>query len=193
MTGVFSGALAYEFTQEPNDYGLIEVNGTTAHILNDYVALQTQYKAVTSVPAGTSQSVTRPTTCPPANSYANLNGTNDLPDTPAADIIKNGIDSKLYSAGKLITPSDWVTSYTIVDANGKTITNKQINNSGYTATNPANGGSGTSGSQVGGNSNGGTTSGNSTTTKSDGEMLRVDGRLVLGAFAAGIVAWNGLA
>jgi hypothetical protein len=190
MTGVFSGALAYEFTQEPNDYGLVSINGTTANLLNDYVALQTQYKAVASVPAGTSQSVTRATTCPAADSYANLNGTNVLPDTPAADLIKNGIASNLYSAGKLITPSTWSTTYTIVDANGKTITNKAINNSGYTPSNPANGGSGTSGSQVGGTTNG-TTGGNST-TKSDGEMVRVD-RFVLGAVAAGIVAWNGLA
>src|SRR2546423_3986840 len=101
MTGVFSGALAYEFTQEPNDFGLVSINGTTAHMLNDYVALQSQYNQVTTVTAGTVRAVTRPTTCPPANSYANLNGTNDLPDTPAADLIKNGIASNLYSAGKL--------------------------------------------------------------------------------------------
>src|SRR5579859_4011999 len=104
MTGVFSGGLAYEFTQEPNDYGLVTINGTTAHLLNDFVALQGQFAKVTSVTAGTAQAVTRPTTCPAANSYAHLNGTNVLPDTPAADLIKNGIPSNLYSPGKLIRP-----------------------------------------------------------------------------------------
>lgn len=187
MTGVFSGALAYEFTQEPNDYGLVEVNGTTAHLLNDFVALQSQYQKVASVSAGTSQSVTRATTCPAANSYAHLNGTNVLPDTPVADLIKNGIASNLYSAGKLISPSKWATSYTIIDANGNTMSNKNIDSSGYTASNPANGGSGTSGSQVGG---GGSVS-NSTTSTSAADGLRLSP--LFGVITLGVFAWNNLA
>ena len=189
MTGVFSGGLAYEFTQEPNDYGLVSINGTTAHLLNDFVALQSQFAKVTSVTAGTAQAVTRPTTCPAANSYAHLNGTNILPDTPAADLIKNGIPSNLYSPGKLIRPSTWSTNYTIVDQNGKTITNKAIDSSGYILTNPANGGSGSSGSQVGGSSGSG--SGNSTSSTSDVGSVRVSGLLAMAA--AGVVVWNGLA
>ena len=189
MTGVFSGGLAYEFTEEPNDYGLITVNGTTAHLLNDFVALQGQFSKVTSVTAGTTQAVSRATTCPAANSYAHLNGTNILPDTPVADLIKNGIASNLYAAGKLIKPSTWSTNYTIVDQNGKTITNKAINSSGYVVSNPANGGSGSSGTQVGG----GSSSGNSTSsTKSDAVGgVRVSGLLAMAA--AGIIAWNGIA
>ena len=190
MTGVFSGALAYEFTQEPNDYGLISVNGTTAYVLNDLIALQSQYAKVTSVTAGTAQTAVRATTCPAANSYANLNGTNVLPDTPAAALIQNGIASNLYSPGKLITPSTWSTNYTIVDQNGKTITSKAINSSGYVASNPANGGSGTSGSQVGGGSNG-TSSGSGTNSTSDAGSVRVSGFLMMAAVAA--VTWNGIA
>jgi len=187
MTGVFNGALAYEFTQEANDYGLVEINGTTAQMLNDYVALQSQYTQVTSVTAGSVQSVSRATTCPPANSYAHLNGTNDLPDTPAADLIKNGIASNLYSPGKLITPSKWSTSYTILDNTGKAITDKDINNSGYTPSNPANGGAGTSGNQVGGS---GSNSSNST-AKSNADALRFSP--MLAGVAIGVVAWNNLA
>lgn len=185
MTGVFSGGLAYEFTEEPNNYGLVDVNGTTATVLNDYVALQTQYNTVT-VTEGTVAAVTRMTTCPAANSYANLNGTNVLPDTPGADLIKNGISSSLYSAGKLIVPSSWSTTYTIVDQNGNTVTNKAIDSSGYTASNPANGGSGTSGSQIGGG-----TSTNGTTTSGAGQMRF--NPIFFGAVAVGVVAWNGLA
>lgn len=190
MTGVFSGGLAYEFTQEPNDYGLVSINGTSAYLLSDFAALQSQYAKVTSVTAGTAQAVTRPTTCPAANSYAHLNGTNVLPDTPVANLIKNGIPSNLYSPGKLITPSTWSTNYTIVDENGKTITNKAIDSSGYTVTNPANGGSGSSGSQVGGSS-GSSGTGNSTSSTSDAAGVRVSG--VLAMAAAGVVAWNGFA
>ena len=182
MTGVFSGGLAYEFTEEPNNYGLIEVNGTTATILNDYTALQTRYDAVTSVPVGSVASVTRPTTCPAANSYANLNGTNDLPDTTAPDLIKNGISSSLYSAGKLITPSSWSTNYTIVDQNGNIINDTTINSNKYTPTNPANGGAGTSGSQIGGATNG---------TSSGAGQLRFNEALY-GVVAIGVVAWGGM-
>ena len=185
MTGVFSGGLAYEFTEEPNNYGLVEVNGTTATMRNDFVALQKQYKAVTSVPEGSVASVTRPTTCPAENSYANLNGTNDLPDTPAPDLIKNGISSSLYSAGKLINPSSWSTTYTIIDENGKTITNKDIDSSGYNPSNPPNGGAGTSGSQIGGEGTNGT-------KKSGARQLWLNDAL-FGVVAMGVVAWNGLA
>lgn len=182
MTGVFSGALAYEFTQEANDYGLVQLNGTTATMLHDFIALQTAYKNVTTVTAGTSQSVTRATSCPAANSYANLNGTNNLPDTPAADLIKNGISSSLYSAGKLITPSKWATSYTIINYSGNQITNKNIDSSGYTASNPANGGAGTSGSQVGGGTN------TNSTAKSNANLLRFSP--ILAGVTAGTLAWN---
>jgi hypothetical protein len=184
MTGVFSGGLAYEFTEEPNNYGLIDVNGTTATLLNDYIALQTQYGSVT-VSEGTVAAVTRMTTCPAADSYANLNGTNVLPDTPAADLIQNGISSTLYSAGKLITPSSWSTTYTIVDQNGNTVTNTAIDSSGYTASDPPNGGSGTSGSQIGGGSS------VNYTTKSDGGQMRFN-PIVFGAVAVGVATWNGL-
>jgi hypothetical protein len=181
MTGVFSGALAYEFTEEPNNYGLIEINGTTAQMLHDFIALQSQYSSV-QVSEGTVAPVTRLTTCPPANSYANLNGTNDLPETPAADLIQNGISSSLYSAGKLITPSSWSTTYTIKDQNGNVITSASIDSSGYTPSNPPNGGAGTSGGQVG------ATNG----TRSGAGQLRFNEALI-GAFAVGVVAWNGLA
>jgi len=151
MTGVFSGGLAYEFTQEPNNYGLVRVDGKSATILNDFVTLQTQYKAITAVPQGSAPPTTRLPTCPPAENYTNLNGSNDLPDSPAADLIKNGISSSLYSAGKLVQPSVWATTkYSIVDQNGNEVKDKTINFTGYKASNPANGGAGRSGIQIGG-------------------------------------------
>lgn len=183
MTGVFSGGLAYEFTQEPNDYGLVELNGTTASLLGDYVALQKAYTSVTTISQGTVQAVTRPTTCPPQSSFFNLNATTSLPDTPAAAIIKSGVSSSLYSAGKLITPSNWTTSYTILDQNGKVVSNTEIGHDGYTATNPTNGGAGSS--------PGGSSSGNST-SKSSGVQLRFDATMA-GVIGAGLLAWNGLA
>jgi 1,3-beta-glucanosyltransferase GAS3 len=175
MTGVFSGALAYEFTQEPNDYGLVSINGTTAYILNDYNALRSQYELVTSVTAGTTDTVTRPKTCPPADSYANLNGTNDLPATPDPNLIAKGIASNLYSAGKLVTPSTWSTNYTIVDSKGNVITTKSISQDGSTS------------------SNGPGSTDNSTTGGKKSGVGRVRGSAVLAVLAIGGVAWNNLA
>lgn len=53
MTGVFSGGLVYEFTQEPSKYGLVQVsdNGTSVEKLVDYNNLQKMYKA-TAEPSG---------------------------------------------------------------------------------------------------------------------------------------------
>jgi hypothetical protein len=183
MTGVFSGALAYEFTQETNDYGLIEINGTSATLLNDYLALQSAYKNASTVSEGTAESVTRPTTCPPQSDFFNINATTDLPDTQAPDLIKNGVSSGLYSAGKLITPSNWSTSYAIMDQNGDVFSNTEINHSGYTPSNPGNGGSGSS---SGGNEG----SGNGTSTSGAGQ-LNFD--TMLGMLGVGLFAWNTLA
>ena len=173
MTGVFSGGLAYEMTQEPNDFGLVEINGTTAQMLGDFIALQSAYKNASTVTQGTAQSVTRLTTCPDQSSFFNINATTSLPDSPATDLIKNGVSSSLYSAGKLITPSTWSTTYTIMDQNGNAISNKAIDSTGFSATNPANGGTGTNG------------------TKSSAGKLRFDPTLV-GVFGVGLFAWNGL-
>jgi hypothetical protein len=174
MTGVFSGGLAYEFTQESNNYGLVSINGTSAYILPDFVALQTQYTAVTAVSRGNSSNVARMTTCPPANSYANLNGTNDLPGCPAPDLITNGVGSSTYSAGKLINPSIWSTTYDIYDPKGNLVADKSIDSSGYSPSNPANGGAGTSGSQVGGGT----------------KKTKFSSALVA-AMAVGVFAWTG--
>jgi Glucanosyltransferase len=180
MNGVFSGGLAYEFTQEPNDYGLVSINGTSAYVLPDYTTLQTRYGAVTNVSVGTSSNVTRLTTCPPQSSFFNINATTDLPDCPAPNLISNGISTSLYSAGKLITPSNWSTTYDIYDGNGNLMSDTSIDSSGYTASNPANGGA-SSGS---GGGNG--------TTKSEGGEVRYNSALLV-AMAIGVFAWNGLA
>jgi len=44
MTPVFDGGLAYEFSQEPNDYGLVQFDSQgNAHLLDDFYALQQQF------------------------------------------------------------------------------------------------------------------------------------------------------
>lgn len=53
MTGVFSGGLVYEFTQETNNFGLVKIspNGTYDEKLVDFNNLQKMYKS-TANPTG---------------------------------------------------------------------------------------------------------------------------------------------
>lgn len=47
MIDVFSGGLVYEFTQEPNNYGLVKVReNEDVELLADFLALQNQYHQV---------------------------------------------------------------------------------------------------------------------------------------------------
>lgn len=51
MTGVYSGGLVYEYSQEDSNYGLVEINGNSVTELTDFASLQSQF-ANTSNPTG---------------------------------------------------------------------------------------------------------------------------------------------
>ncbi|KAI9742297.1 MAG: beta-glucanosyltransferase [Claussenomyces sp. TS43310] len=82
MTGVYSGGLVYEYTEEGNGYGLVKVSGSTVNDQTDYDFLKSVF-AKNPAPtdgAGSSTSSTA-STCPPKD--ANWNVTTDaLPAIP---------------------------------------------------------------------------------------------------------------
>merc|ERR1712072_375485 len=51
MTGVYSGGLVYEYSQESSNYGLVEINGDSVSELADFTALQSQFSK-TANPTG---------------------------------------------------------------------------------------------------------------------------------------------
>lgn len=51
MTGVYSGGLVYEYSQESNNYGLVEISGSTVTPTSDFTALQSQL-AANKAPSG---------------------------------------------------------------------------------------------------------------------------------------------
>ncbi|PWY73516.1 1,3-beta-glucanosyltransferase Gel1 [Aspergillus eucalypticola CBS 122712] len=51
MTGVYSGGLVYEYSQESSNYGLVEIDGNDVKTLSDYDALKSAYSK-TSNPEG---------------------------------------------------------------------------------------------------------------------------------------------
>ncbi|SMR62108.1 unnamed protein product [Zymoseptoria tritici ST99CH_1E4] len=102
MTGVYSGGLAYEYTVEPNGYGLVEVDSSGAISPNrDFTALMQAFQA-TSNPSGDggARRQTSVMECPAESENWQVS-TNLLPEIPsgAADYIKNGAGKAVGLAG----------------------------------------------------------------------------------------------
>jgi hypothetical protein len=84
MTAVYSGGLVYEYSQEANKFGLVQLNGNTVQELDDFTALQKQYAANPSPSGdGGAKSTGSASSCPPYSSPAWVVGTTQLPALPA--------------------------------------------------------------------------------------------------------------
>ena len=85
MTSVYSGGLVYEYSQEPSNYGLVEISsdGNSVTERADFTALQQAY-ASTPNPSGDGgyKSSGSASQCPPASDTWNVT-TTDLPAMPA--------------------------------------------------------------------------------------------------------------
>jgi len=97
MTAVFSGGLAYEYTMEENNYGLVEIKGGKVTKLEDFDTLKAQY-AKTKNPTGAGGFKTngKKSTCPPFVAGA-WEANNTLPSIPpkAEVYFKNGAGKPL--------------------------------------------------------------------------------------------------
>ncbi|KAK9449393.1 Glucanosyltransferase-domain-containing protein [Limtongia smithiae] len=125
MTIIFSGGLAYEFTQETSDYGLVTIysgNGTALE-LTDYDTLQTRYAAVVNNSYATSTAPARPTTY--NTTYDNISSNTTLPNTLAADVIADGLNSS-YVRGAFVETTITTTNYTIMDSDYTVLTDTEI-------------------------------------------------------------------
>lgn len=92
MTGVYSGGLVYEYSEEGNGYGLVSIDGTTVTTNDDFTALKTAFANATA-PTGDGgyNSTGGASSCPAQSSTWNV--TSDaLPAIPdkAADYSKTG-------------------------------------------------------------------------------------------------------
>jgi hypothetical protein len=85
MTSVYSGGLVYEFTEEPNHYGLVKINGDqSVKELHEFAPLQQVFK---DVPIPTDDGGYRENipqkSCPPKDTtFWKVEG-EAIPDTPA--------------------------------------------------------------------------------------------------------------
>jgi hypothetical protein len=126
MTPKFSGGLVYEYTQEANNYGLVDVSSAgDVQYRADYVALSSQLAAVSSLPTSIPATQAAYPTCPPASAYRYLNGSRTIPSLEEINVlIRSGISAR---AGT-ITPVSLPTSgpYGINDQSGNAVANKQV-------------------------------------------------------------------
>lgn len=130
MTGVFSGGLVYEFTEEDNKYGLVKLDGDDANIMSEYDSLVTAFAKAPTEPKIPSSATNpkRPVDCPAESSFQNINGNLTLPWTLGQDYIDNGVSKKTFVKGKFLalTSLTMATTHDINDSKDKAITDKTI-------------------------------------------------------------------
>ena len=128
MTGVFSGGVVYEYTQEENNYGLVEFNkNDTASLLGDFDNLQKQFARLDFGKIQSADASAKAKT-PPECSAKLITGTSGnfstnftIPSRPDGvdDLIKNGV--KDPKTGKLVDVKDPQVKETVYDASGNPI------------------------------------------------------------------------
>lgn len=131
MTQALSGGLVYEYTQEANDYGLVQVNDDgSVELLVDYDNLKAQFekidlKSITS--SNKTQTAVEPVECSP--DLITTKGFLNTFDIPARlDSIQEMIDNGLSGAntGKIVDVTDTKVTQKITDHNGTEITGVEL-------------------------------------------------------------------
>lgn len=129
LSTVFSGGLVYEYSQQENDYGLVEIRDDgSIRIDQDYANLQAAYNKI--VWKTEYESDVPDTSRPVCNSSysktitdlnANFNASFVLPACPDSSMLKNGGGNN--NIGKIVDLSNNTSTYKIYNINGNTISN----------------------------------------------------------------------
>lgn len=128
MTSVFSGGLVYEFTEEPNNYGLVQLDKKgNVETLKDYERLQAAYAKVegTQIPQG-AKLFERPRTCADEDDeiFKHITANHTLPATLGADFIEKGL--KGVTRGKLLAKVDTTATKLKVTVADKAVAKPEI-------------------------------------------------------------------
>jgi 1,3-beta-glucanosyltransferase GAS5 len=92
MTPVYSGGLVYEYSQEANDYGLVNINGDNVTIRPDFTALQDAYENTPNPTGDGGYTTDNPVSQCPSQSSTWLPTDDTLPAIPpgAVQYMSNG-------------------------------------------------------------------------------------------------------
>ncbi|KAK4122966.1 glycoside hydrolase family 72 protein [Parathielavia appendiculata] len=127
MTGIFSGGVVYEYTQEPNDFGLVDMHDDgSADLMPDFLSLKEQYAKLNFTEIQ-GQKAASSTNTPPVCSASlikteGFNKNFTLPVLPpgAQEIIDGGVQPK--PVGKIVTIDSWTVKHTVKNPDGSEIT-----------------------------------------------------------------------
>ena len=195
MTVVFSGGLIYEYSEEPNNFGLVSLNDNgTVSILQDYDNLRQQYNSL-DVNVIEKTNATATSLTPPACAVDLLTGTNftnsfDIPARPdgADALIHNGVSGKFPTGTSSVANTE--PSQVVYDVNGQQLSGLQLNVLANDESNlPANNTSGSSPSGTS-SSSPSSTSGSSQPSKTNAAAKighSCVGSLVVGGIAVGML------
>ena len=135
FSNVFSGGVIYEYTQEDNDYGLVEMDGSggtgDVTLLQDYANLMEQMNtldvSVLTRKNGTATSLTAPTCEGSLVSGSNLTNSFDIPERPDGvdDLISNRVSGDFPSG--LSDVSTTQVPQGVTGADGSSITGLELN------------------------------------------------------------------
>jgi len=132
MTPVFSGGLIYEYSEEPNNYGLVNLNDNgTVSILQDYDNLRDRYDSL-DVASLEQANATATSLTPPACALDLLAGSGfsnsfDIPARPDGvdALIQNGVAGNGSTGTTSVTATK--PSQIVYDVNGQELTGLQLN------------------------------------------------------------------
>jgi hypothetical protein len=187
MAAVMSGGLAYEWTQEANNYGLVAVSGnSSATLRTDYDNLQAKLNKL-DISALESTNSTAINLTPPKCSSALINegfyNTFDIPPVPPGGqgLIDNGI--KNPNNGKLVPVTQLSVQMPVYASNGAQLQGLAINPLPNDQTNSPNG-QNTSGTAT----TSGTPAGSAMPSSTSGAAVMRETGSVLGSMAVGALA-----
>jgi hypothetical protein len=131
MTGVLSGGMVFEFSQEPDDFGLVTINADgSASLLGDFDTLQKQYASLTAAKVQGLPAQKNAATAPKCSasiiSSKTFNNNFDIPAVPpgAQELIDNGIAPA--PVGKIVPVTKTKVPQAVQDTTGKAITGLAI-------------------------------------------------------------------
>ena len=182
MTPVLSGGMVYEYSEEPYEYGLVQINSNgSAQLLVDYDTLQKQFNTlnVTYLQGLSAQnvSVTPPKCTSSLITTSGFSSNFTIPDVPAGaqTLIDNGISPA--PSGKMVPVTASKVSQVVQQSNGDIMQNLAITILADDQSNNPNGASPTSSGA----------SPSATKKKNGGETLKSSLSVLLGVSSLAVV------
>lgn len=132
MTGVFSGGVVYEYSQEPNNYGLVEIDDSgDVELFEDYDLLQEQLNQLDLATLTATNRTAMERTAPECSldllMGANFTESFAVPEqlSEIADLIRNGVDGEWPTGVTEITET--AVGHRVTGSNGNEVSDLALN------------------------------------------------------------------